>query len=457
MSCPLCGVNEECRCSTPEFQPRHVRRPRFRPDSPPRSFAPDGPPGTTDAACGIEPSEISEQQFAASVDSVGSSVRRPRFILGDAAPPERLPGRELQPNHSQTEPDARGVIVEESPADISHELQATAADVPNSSDEPEHMPAMAAQAGNALQDYHWREEIAERVHSYRVRRRRRAPRYPSLSLKFESPEPYRAATNVPDPPAPRISLDLAPPEPVHASARSYAAALPAAKPASLEPKIIEFPKPVPPPLPILDVPFVEELAEPVVEGPRILDAPEAMPQIAPLGGITLEPPAETIPALELPLQVASVASRLAAAVLDGLFVLLAAVLFAWLAFKTTTGMSAPTLAEVTLGVSVVLWAVYQYVLITYSGSTPGMEMVQIRLSCFDGEAPAKPRRRGRALAMMLSAISFGLGYLWCLFDEDTLCWHDRITRTYAIRGARGGLFAAVGAFVSRFFPEQPHS
>lgn len=455
MSCPLCGANEECRCSNPEFQPRHVRRPRFCPDSPPRSFM-GGFPETSDAAGETEPSEVSERQFVASVDSGSSSTRRPRFVLENAAQAERLIGE--RSSDSKYGLNASTVIAEEQPAEIprgtSPDHQPTTIGVEqNQCEEPEDIDAMAAQACAAQQDYHWREEIAERVHSYRIRRRRRAPRYPSLSLKFESPEPYRAATTAPDLPAPRISLDLAPPEPAHAPARSYAAAAPAPRPANLEPKIIEFPKPTPPPLPILDVPFVE-LAEPVVEGPRILDAPEALPQVAPLGGITLEPPAETASVLELPLQVASVGSRLTAAVLDGIFVLLAAALFAWIAFKITTGMSARTLAEVTLGVAAVLWAVYHYVLITYSGSTPGMEMAQIRLSCFDGGSPAKSRRRGRTLAMMLSAISFCLGYLWCLFDEDTLCWHDRITRTYAIRGPRGGIFAGIGAFASRFFPER---
>ena len=32
--------------------------------------------------------------------------------------------------------------------------------------------------------------------------------------------------------------------------------------------------------------------------------------------------------------------------------------------------------------------------------------------------------------MGLSALSLGLGFLWCLLDEDMLCWHDRMTRTY---------------------------
>jgi hypothetical protein len=24
----------------------------------------------------------------------------------------------------------------------------------------------------------------------------------------------------------------------------------------------------------------------------------------------------------------------------------------------------------------------------------------------------------------------GMGYLWVFLDEDSLCWHDRITHTY---------------------------
>ena len=33
--------------------------------------------------------------------------------------------------------------------------------------------------------------------------------------------------------------------------------------------------------------------------------------------------------------------------------------------------------------------------------------------------------------MILSAVSLGLGFAWAFFDEDTLCWHDRMTRTYS--------------------------
>jgi hypothetical protein len=32
--------------------------------------------------------------------------------------------------------------------------------------------------------------------------------------------------------------------------------------------------------------------------------------------------------------------------------------------------------------------------------------------------------------MVLSAVSLGFGFLWALFDQDSLCWHDKMTRTY---------------------------
>jgi len=30
----------------------------------------------------------------------------------------------------------------------------------------------------------------------------------------------------------------------------------------------------------------------------------------------------------------------------------------------------------------------------------------------------------------LSAISLGMGYAWLFLDEDGLCWHERVTKTY---------------------------
>jgi uncharacterized RDD family membrane protein YckC len=36
----------------------------------------------------------------------------------------------------------------------------------------------------------------------------------------------------------------------------------------------------------------------------------------------------------------------------------------------------------------------------------------------------------RSMGYMLSAGTFFLGFLWSMWDEDQLTWHDRLSRTY---------------------------
>src|SRR5262249_21151510 len=83
------------------------------------------------------------------------------------------------------------------------------------------------------------------------------------------------------------------------------------------------------------------------------------------------------------------------------------------------------------------WIAYQYLLIVYSGSTPGLWIAKLHLARFDGSSTNRSLRRWRVLASCLSAASLGMGYAWVFLDEDVLCWHDRITHTYlAPRGKR---------------------
>jgi uncharacterized RDD family membrane protein YckC len=49
---------------------------------------------------------------------------------------------------------------------------------------------------------------------------------------------------------------------------------------------------------------------------------------------------------------------------------------------------------------------------------------------FSGEAPAPRQLLLRAVGYVLSAGSFFLGFLWAMWDEDELTWHDRISHTY---------------------------
>ena len=111
--------------------------------------------------------------------------------------------------------------------------------------------------------------------------------------------------------------------------------------------------------------------------------------------------------------------------------LLATVLFGWIFFKMTA--TVPPLRQLLvlalsgLGIG---WVGYQYLLLVYTGSTPGLGMAGLRLSGFDGSRVPRRIRRWRVLASVLSGFSLGLGYAWCVLDEDQLSWHDRITRTY---------------------------
>ena len=81
-------------------------------------------------------------------------------------------------------------------------------------------------------------------------------------------------------------------------------------------------------------------------------------------------------------------------------------------------------------VAVLFWAAYEFLFVVYTGSTPGLHAAGLRLAGFDGSRLNRRLRRWRVLASFLSAFSAGLGFLWCVLDQDGLCWHDRITRTH---------------------------
>jgi uncharacterized RDD family membrane protein YckC len=336
--------------------------------------------------------DASEQEFAASLDA-----SRPKFVVdteSDAA-------------SQQSEPTFRDALISEvqESAAVTGE---TPASVESALDTPQDAP----------DPYAWRNEVSARLDRYRSRRKPKEPRYPSLRLKFEPGEPAW-------------------------SSNATAAAPAAERPADLEPELRVVPAPAEPPARV--IPFrrsalappraLDELAEPVYLAPRILEAPEPLPVQPALGGILIEPEeepaAERRPGLEVPLQPAAMSRRLLAVGTDIVLVLIAVLLFGYIFFRTTAIIPPfPQIAGMTLGLAALLWPAYQYVLLVYSGATPGLKLARLELARFDGSAVPKRLRRWRVLATALSGISLGLGYAWCILDEDELCWHDRITGTY---------------------------
>lgn len=195
-------------------------------------------------------------------------------------------------------------------------------------------------------------------------------------------------------------------------------------------KILEFPRP----LILQDDP--NSLAGPVLDRPRILEVPEVLPPPPALGGILIEPTEEERAKQErlgfdVPLQAASMARRIAASAIDLLLVSGAFVLFGYIFRRITSHL--PPQRETMLASAALLatfWAGYQYLLLVYTASTPGLKLAKLKLTRFDGQPVPRRVRAWRVLTSILSGVSLGLGYAWCFFDEDQLCWHDRITRTY---------------------------
>ncbi|HTP68357.1 MAG TPA: RDD family protein [Dongiaceae bacterium] len=66
----------------------------------------------------------------------------------------------------------------------------------------------------------------------------------------------------------------------------------------------------------------------------------------------------------------------------------------------------------------------------FGGSTPGMMVTGVQVASFTGDAPMPRQYFLRAVGYMLSAATCFLGFLWAIWDEDGLTWHDRLSQTY---------------------------
>src|SRR5277367_4229579 len=332
----------------------------------------------------------------------------------------------------------------------------------------------------------WRVEVAARLERYRTRRKPRTPRYPSLLLPFDAPESWsrsaphaqggsaRVATaradhnfafhsnsglansepaedvygcaepNQPLRAVEGITEPASNPYPERFSEHTYEN--PSEHPYELSAKVIEFPRSA-----AIPIAHRSELADPIFDRPRIVEAPEILPPPPALGGMLMEPArqesAERRPEPLFASPSASIPRRVLAALVDGALLATAlaavtAIFLRWNAgwipgLNTSLTLSRdllygplPLLAAALVSTAIFLWTAYEFLFVVYTGSTPGLRAAGLQLAGFDGSALNRRRRRWRVLASFLSAFSAGLGYLWSFVDEDGLCWHDRITRTH---------------------------
>jgi uncharacterized RDD family membrane protein YckC len=129
--------------------------------------------------------------------------------------------------------------------------------------------------------------------------------------------------------------------------------------------------------------------------------------------------------------IASLGDRRLAAVVD-----VVCLFFAYGAFLALFGSLGGqfTLSKLS---AVVYMATFSIVYIQYfclftifGETTPGMMLRGLQVVDFSGEPPSPKQMLLRSAGYILSAGTFFLGFLWAMWDEDELTWHDRLSRTY---------------------------
>jgi len=148
-----------------------------------------------------------------------------------------------------------------------------------------------------------------------------------------------------------------------------------------------------------------------------------------------EPESHDAPASRLVLQLAPTGRRLTAVLVDGALIA-GAIIGSALVAAANIGHPLPAkIAEIS-AVSALLLAglLYQTLFLALAEATPGMKCAGISLCTFDGQSPTCAQSRRRLGALLLSVLPLGLGVAWALFDDDHLCWHDRLSKTYLRKG-----------------------
>ena len=240
-----------------------------------------------------------------------------------------------------------------------------------------------------VEDAPWRGELAQRLEAYRTRRRKLTPNVAPSQFHFEEPcgkTPLHTSAAVVEPPA--------------STEEDFSFTIAIGRPS-------------------------KKLA--LEESRMVIDV--SAPSEA-------EPPSERrTPVEELPqpglYAVASIDDRRLAALID-----LGCLLFAYGGFLMLFGSLGGqfTLSKLTAAVYAATFAIvylqYFALFTIFGGTTPGMMMRNLQVVSFSGEPPAPRQMLLRSAGYMLSAGTFFLGFLWAMWDEDQLTWHDRLSRTY---------------------------
>lgn len=136
-------------------------------------------------------------------------------------------------------------------------------------------------------------------------------------------------------------------------------------------------------------------------------------------------------AMSAEIEIAPLSRRLLALFVDATLIGAAVIAAGWMFVENTTVLPGPrAMAMGAVATFVAAMVLYELLFFTLAHATPGMRYAHIGLWTFANQRPTREQRWRRLAATALSVMPLGLGLVWSLFDEERLCWHDRLSQTY---------------------------
>lgn len=315
---------------------------------------------------------------------------------------------------------------EESQADAAERLPSSPIlDAPLVSGPDVHTAESASETPMNLPGQPWEDEIAERVARYRRRRSRDSntqdTRNPNLEFDFDldrnKPEAGRhtGPTEQVDDEFDALLSD-------RATSRAQAPSLDA--------------------VPIDSTGFPADTTAVWPAGPAVAHVPRSAPVEIVLGPAATEDEERDTAVDDEARLAAPIGRRMAAAVVDGLVLLIAACMFT-LVFAKTGGQVEPRLSDVTiivLAVAAASLATFYFALFTaLAFATPGQSALGLRVRTLDNQLPTTSAAVWRGVGYLVSTAALMLGFIWAIFDSQGLTWHDHMSGTcLAVRGEPAG-------------------
>jgi uncharacterized RDD family membrane protein YckC len=264
----------------------------------------------------------------------------------------------------------------------------------------------------------WKEELSERVESFRKRRarlRHGADFAGNLELDFEDPRGLTEPVFVDDASGsleesgPHLDVDFGD------SVAPYPQGAPPLESASVERTDADSTQLGTKPAPPEDV----WLGEP---------APGSEPMEIAVGSPGEVAEVEETPEGMLP---APLSRRFLAGVMDALVLLLGAVLFGIIFWRSGGQMSSSSVNIAVLGVVAYIFILAYFGLFTtLTSTTPGLLLMGYEIRNLHGAYPTPRESFWRAFGVLVSLSALMLGFVWAWVDSDSLTWHDRMSGTF---------------------------